>query len=183
LSSQYDNVLTFSRGEQYTAVYAAVYAVSVSTTSATDIASFTTIATYSEVDFSGIVEGAVLLASDLKTVDLVNYEGEQIYIAFVLEQNDDDNWFIDDVNVTGTLSIGEFEENKVSVYPNPTTGILNISSESTLSSIEIYNVLGSRIKIVKNSNKVDLSDLSAGTYIAKMTTANGFVKNQKVIKN
>src|SRR5690606_11912596 len=74
LTNYSDNVLTFSGGEQYTSVYASVYSVRVSTTSATDIASFTTIATYSEVDFSGIVEGAVLLASDLKTVDLVNYE-------------------------------------------------------------------------------------------------------------
>ncbi len=183
LANYTSTTLTFSGGQQYTDVYATSYTVRVSTTSATDIASFSTVATYSETDFSGAIDGLVLLASDLKTVDLSAYDGQQIYVAFVMEQNDDDNWFIDNVNVTGTLSIEEFTTNQFSIYPNPTTGLLTVSSRVAISKIEVFNVLGGRVKKIENSKKIDISNLSAGTYIARITTIDGNTQNQKIIKN
>ena len=177
------NSLTFSGGEQYTTVYASVYTVRVSTTSASDIASFTTVATYDENDFSGSADGVTLLASDLKTVDLAAYDGQQIYVAFVLEQNDDDNWFVDDVSVSGTLSVQEFDASQISMFPNPTNGLLTVSSKTTLSKIEIFNILGKRVKMVENSNDINLSELSAGAYIARITAVDGKTINKKIIKN
>ena len=41
-------------------------------------------------------------ATAMKTVSLSAYSGQQIYIAFVMVQNDGDNWFLDTVGVTGT---------------------------------------------------------------------------------
>lgn len=183
LTNYTGTALTFSGGQQYTSLYSTIYTIRISTTSPTNIGSFTTIATYSEADFSGIVEGPQLLASDLKSVDLAAYDGQQIYVAFVMEQDDDDNWFVDDVNVTGTLSIDEFSADKFSIHPNPTNGMLIITSKTALSKIEIFNVLGGRVKTIKNSNKIDISELPAGTYIARITTADGNTQNQKVIKN
>ena len=183
LTNYTSSTLTFSGGQQYTAAYFTIYTIRVSTTSPTSIASFTTVATYSEADFSGIVDGAPLLASDLKTVDLSAYDGQQIYVAFVMEQDDDDNWFVDDVNITGTLSVQEFTSNQFSMYPNPTTGLMTVSSRTAISKIEVFNVLGGRVKMIENSKKIDLSELSAGTYIAKVTTVDGNTQNQKIIKN
>lgn len=176
--------LTFYGGEQYTDVYTTQYSVRVSTTSPTDIASFEEIDAYTENDFSGIIDGASLTAGDQKTVDLSAYDGMQIYIAFVMTQDDGDNWFVDNVNVSGTLATPSFDDASIiSVYPNPTNGILNVSVKESLSSIEVYNVLGSLLKRSTNSNQVDISDLSAGSYLAKITATDGRTTTQKVIKN
>jgi len=184
LTNYTGTTLTFYGGQQYTDVYATEYSVKVSTTSATNIASFTEVAAYTEPNFSGIVSGITLAAGDQKTVDLSAYNGQQIYIAFVMTQDDGDNWFLDNVNVTGTLATPSFDNAaQISVYPNPTNGILNVSVSESLSSIEVYNVLGSLVKKSQNSNQVDISELSAGSYLAKITATDGRSITKKIMKN
>jgi hypothetical protein len=70
--------------------YGTTYTVRVSTTSQTDIASFTTIETMSEDDVPG--------AFGPMNIDLSAYVGQSIYVAFVMSQDDGDNWYIDDVD-------------------------------------------------------------------------------------
>ncbi len=111
----------------------------------------------------------------MKIIDLSAYDGDQIYIAFVMEQNDGDNWFIDDVNVTGTLSTTSFSVESFSIYPNPTKGVLNIVSNAQIALIEVYNILGDLVKTAENSNKIDLSDLSVGPYLARIASDDGKV--------
>lgn len=74
--------------------YGSVYTVRVSTTSQTDIASFTTILTMNEDDVPDSFSAT--------NVDLSAYIGQQVYVAFVMTQDDGDGWYIDDVNF-GTL--------------------------------------------------------------------------------
>jgi len=115
----------------------------------------------------------------MKIIDLSAYDGDQIYIAFVMEQNDGDNWFIDDVNVTGTLSTTSFSVESSSIYPNPTKGVLNIVSNAQIALIEVYNILGDLVNTAENSNKIDLSDLSVGTYFARISSDDGKVLMKK----
>ena len=82
--------LRFFAREQFTIDWNTEYSVRLSQTSATDIASFTTLQTYSEAELGNTF--------NLKTIDLSNYSGI-VYIAFVMEQNDGDNWFLDDVSI------------------------------------------------------------------------------------
>ncbi|MCG2610603.1 T9SS type A sorting domain-containing protein [Flavobacterium sp. SM15] len=178
--TDYTNVsLSFWGGQQYTADYATEYTVRVSTTSQTDISSFTTIETYTEADFATTTP-----ISSQKTVDLSAYNGQQIYIAFVMSQNDGDNWFIDDVNVTGTLGTADFNNNSAAaVYPNPTKGLITITNEENIQSIEVYGILGNLIKTVSRTNKVDIGELANGSYLIKIKTDQGAVRTEKVIKN
>jgi hypothetical protein len=54
---------------------------------------------------------------------------------------------------------GEFE-----VYPNPTTGVLNMTKAMT--SVEVYDVIGRKVYAQSNvEQSVDLSELQAGQYI------------------
>jgi hypothetical protein len=171
--------LSFYGGQQYTAEYGTVYNVMVSTTSQTDHASFTNVATYAEADF-----GTAQPLTSLKTVDLSAYNGQQIYIAFVMIQDDGDNWFIDDVNVTGTLGTADFNSNlKASLYPNPTKGVLNIDTTEAIEKIEVYGILGNLVKTVNNTKTVDMTELSNGSYMVKVKTVEGNVSTQKVMKN
>lgn len=89
------------------------------------------------------------------------------------------------VTVTGTNGCEGFDEvvitvipgaavdtelvNRFAVYPNPTSGILNIAGENIESS-EIYNYLGQSILTTKE-NKIDLSSYPAGVYFVKILTS------------
>ncbi|HLP65612.1 T9SS-dependent choice-of-anchor J family protein [Flavobacterium sp.] len=173
--------LTFYGGQQYTAAYGTTYEVLVSTTSQTDIASFTPVMMYGESDF--ISTGAApFTAADLKTVDLSAYDGQQIYVAFKMSQDDGDNWFIDNVDVTGTLSNVDFESTINNIYPNPTTGIVTIQHNETLESVKVIGLLGNVVKTFSNTSTIDLSDLNSGTYLLNIITESGKTTTRKVVK-
>ena len=73
--------------------------------------------------------------------------------------------------------------------PNPTTGILNIVSESKdLKSLTVFNILGQQVfytKYLNNTNKIitDLSFLESGMYVVKIITTSNEVQIEKLIKN
>ena len=90
------------------------------------------------------------------------------------------------MNVVGNiLSVEEFSlSNNISIYPNPTSDIINIevSNALTVRSLELYNIIG---KQVIKSNKVtnlNLSQLNAGIYMLKVITDSGSL-TKKIIKN
>jgi len=67
------------------------------------------------------------------------------------------------------------------IFPNPTTGILNISNIENLQSIRVLNLQG---KVVlgfnKPQNQIDLSELPNGIYFVQNITSNG-IETHKVI--
>lgn len=89
-------------------------------------------------------------------------------------------------NFNGTLSILDNSIlNTLKIYPNPTNGDrFNIrTTEDT--TITIYNVLGKIVKIAKiteDKNSVDISHLSKGVFIIRMSTAHKS-STKKLIKN
>ena len=86
------NILTFQQRQSYTTDYGNTYTVRVSTVSQTAHADFTIIDTQSETDFTAGVYS-------VKNIDLSAYDGTPIYVAFVMANNDGDNWYIDDVDL------------------------------------------------------------------------------------
>ena len=69
-----------------------------------------------------------------------------------------------------------------SVYPSPTTGILNIGSETTITQIEIYDQFGQLVLSNSNQNTIDISSVSQGFYFFKLKDENGNIGTQKVVK-
>jgi hypothetical protein len=54
------------------------------------------------------------------------------------------------------------------IYPNPTSDILNIDTES-LEEVKIYNLTGQLVLSADSGNKkIDISDLNAGTYLVQI---------------
>ena len=80
------------------------------------------------------------------------------------------------------LAINEFSINNTSVFPNPTNGLVNISSQEEIIKIEVFDILGRLIKSNQGINSIDISNLNQGVYILKFTTRNGFSKAQKIIR-
>lgn len=83
------------------------------------------------------------------------------------------------------LSSGEFvSDNSINVYPNPAANFVTINSDSTINSIQMYDVQG-RLLQTKIENKAeitfDISNQSNGIYFFKIQSDNG-VKVVKLIK-
>ncbi len=70
--------------------------------------------------------------------------------------------------------------NSVAVYPNPATSVVNISGD--VASIELFNSLGQEINVELKDNSIDISNLQAGVYFARIILANGEVVNTQIIK-
>ena len=82
------------------------------------------------------------------------------------------------------LSAEAFETAKFNVFPNPTNNDWNISSNSEISKVALYDVLGKEvISITPNANtvKINSSSLRPGLYFANITGVNGN-KTVKLIK-
>ena len=82
-------------------------------------------------------------------------------------------------NITGlaaaTASVNNNALLNISMYPNPTSSRLTISAQSTIKSAAIYNLLGKEVinlEINKNSESIDVSNLSSGMYLIKYTIEN-----------
>lgn len=83
-----------------------------------------------------------------------------------------------------SLASNTFENAKFIFYPNPVKDVLNISNTTTISKIQVINFLGQEM-IAKSINategQIDMSHLSSGTYLVKITSDNE-VKTIKVVK-
>jgi hypothetical protein len=77
-------------------------------------------------------------------------------------------------------------ESSLSVFPNPTTGKIQIQSLGSIQNLEIYNVLGEQIYKAPYSkqqtmNEVDLSNFQKGIYFVKISYENGKAEMRTVI--
>ncbi|TXD47227.1 T9SS type A sorting domain-containing protein [Polaribacter sp. IC073] len=72
----------------------------------------------------------------------------------------------------------------VSLYPNPSTNFLNISSDKRIEKASIYNILGKLVQTISvddTSKIINVSNLSAGIYLIKYTVEDA-VGTAKFIK-
>jgi hypothetical protein len=80
-------------------------------------------------------------------------------------------------------------ENKVLIYPNPTTGPLKISSLIRVDRVDLYSMtalnLKDKLNIIfeKNGAKLNLESLPNGIYIINITLENNNTISHKIIKN
>ncbi len=70
-------------------------------------------------------------------------------------------------------SISETDlNNAISIYPNPTTNILNINTTLQNFQVSVFNVTGQLILDKKNSYTLDVSSLPTGLYVFKLQDLN-----------
>ncbi len=68
---------------------------------------------------------------------------------------------------------------KVIIYPNPTTGSINIKANSSIYKSEIFDSKGQLLFSTKENN-CDLSNLSNGIYIIQTTDIQGHINSHKI---
>jgi hypothetical protein len=81
-----------------------------------------------------------------------------------------------------TLGVSDFQKIQIKLYPNPTSGLLYIETSQEVQSYEVYNLIGQQLLKGNVNDNINLKDLSKGTYIIRLTTQEGTVITEKVIK-
>ena len=82
-----------------------------------------------------------------------------------------------------TAGLGEHVDASVAVYPNPTNGFINITADSNLTSLRLYDLQGRLLQTVlpNNTNAVlDMASRATGVYLLKVTSEKG-MKVEKII--
>ena len=160
---------------------------------------------------SRVYNSSALISGFTGTLTFSYLEGELNDIAeadLVLElQADDDSWTtyggtVDEVNNTvsytfndpvsfkavtassadATLTVEDIYplDSRISVYPNPTANRIYIQGENVLQA-ELFDLRGRKVKAT-NQKQIDLSDITSGSFILKITTDNNNTKSFKIIK-
>ena len=80
------------------------------------------------------------------------------------------------------LTLPEAEIVKTTIYPNPSSGIINFSIDMQDEIIEIFNLNGQNIlnKVIDSSNRVELN-LPSGIYFLRSNTKSGILNSKLII--
>jgi len=105
----------------------------------------------------------------------------QAYYVFVLNSG-----AVTDIVIDGTnLGVSDNTIAGFSYYPNPASGVLNLSSVENIEHVSLYSLLGQRVidkRVGATESTLDVSGLSTGTYLMKVTV-NGEIGTYKVLKD
>lgn len=74
-----------------------------------------------------------------------------------------------EVDIAAATGVEEVETTTTTVYPNPATNVLNVSTNENVLLVEVYSINGALVKAVKTKT-VDVSDLDSGLYILTVKT-------------
>ncbi|MCH2218682.1 MAG: choice-of-anchor J domain-containing protein, partial [Flavobacteriales bacterium] len=107
------NILTFQQRQEWGSPYGSIYTIRVSTASQTTHADFTIVDTQAEADFTTVYSA--------HNVDLSAYNDVPIYVAFVMTNDDGDNWYIDDVDLIADATAPDCASN-----PIPADGAVDV---------------------------------------------------------
>lgn len=83
-----------------------------------------------------------------------------------------------------SLLINDIENKQFTLFPNPTSDVLNIklNTDNVADEITIYNIIGQKVLSFKAQQTINVSILPPGTYCLKLESQNGiaiknFIKN------
>ena len=83
-----------------------------------------------------------------------------------------------------TITVG-VRENKefasLNLFPNPTTGSVTFESKEEIEMIEIFSLTGQKMNSFINTNRIDISELTPGVYMARVIAGNK-VSTKRIIK-
>ncbi len=86
----------------------------------------------------------------------------------------------------GTVSVDQNQiDNNVRLYPNPTSGTLNIESVSNIKELHVYNIYGALVAVINvnaKQQRIDVGNYTTGTYMIQLHTDTGVITKRVIIK-
>ena len=95
-----------------------------------------------------------------------------------------ESYYFDDVKLNINLSLQNFSNDKINIFPNPANDLITISSDKLIEAISLYNVLGQEVissRPNNNNQTIDIASLNSGVYIIKTTIA-GATSSSRIVK-
>lgn len=78
----------------------------------------------------------------------------------------------------------ELTQYEFSIYPNPTSGIVNIGGDlKEIKKVEIFDLTGKKVDSSIENYSIDVTFLNSGIYLMRIVDKNGVHYNHKFIKN
>ena len=74
------------------------------------------------------------------------------------------------------------KNNSLNIFPNPTKGEINIRTDKKIKSSTFFDLSG-KVLLQSNSEKVNISSFTKGTYLLKVEFADGSTKTEKILKD
>ena len=79
-----------------------------------------------------------------------------------------------------TLSIDDLEESTITIYPNPSTGIVNITGVEQVDEIRVFTISGQLVKKAENTSSIDLSSEMRGLYMIEIESDGKTIVNRLI---
>ena len=112
-----------------------------------------------------------------RSVDLSSegYDGQSVYIAFVLRTYDGYKLYIDDIQVfkEDDASSQEVSAIEFQMFPNPCQNEVHFKSTSPIEQIQIYDLSGKIITSTTGST-IETRSLKRGSYVVKIWSGEYF---------
>jgi len=84
--------------------------------------------------------------------------------------------------VSSSLAVNDnVKKINLSIYPNPTTDVLNIKTQDKIVEVSVYDVTGKAINTKLIDGKINVNQLPKGNYILRITTDKA-IYQEKFIK-
>jgi hypothetical protein len=121
------------------------------------------------------VTSAVLSVPPLNTTAPGFNVGDVIYVIAEITPDNETNF----VNNAGSFTLEAVvgieakTAKSFSVFPNPATDVLNISSSEEVTTVSVLSLDGKVVSTTTNNKQVDVSKLRTGVYIYEVTTVSG----------
>ncbi|MEX0995534.1 MAG: T9SS type A sorting domain-containing protein [Flavobacteriaceae bacterium] len=132
-----------------------------------------------------LIDSFTLTSATPTTENFFGFISDEPIGRIEIEGADEDGELLSNLSfgVCEVLSINDNLLSLVSVYPNPTSDILNIKVPSSVEiiSVSLYSMLGKNMGTSVTNNTLDISNLTKGVYFLNLETNQGSL-TQKVVK-
>lgn len=79
------------------------------------------------------------------------------------------------------LSVNSKEEQRLAVFPNPVKDMVSIEGRD-VAEIQVYNVLGVKVKSFTNTNRISIEGLPEGVYLLRIADKEGNTFLERIVK-
>lgn len=117
-----------------------------------------------------------------RTVSLADFAGQTIRIAIHnMTGQGGDCMMVDDITIASGVGIEEVNNKvNVEVYPNPVLDLLNVNGKN-IKMVEVIDMNGRTVLTSERAGRINMSTLSEGVYMVRVTTGKG-VATEKIVK-
>jgi len=81
-----------------------------------------------------------------------------------------------------TLGIQNVKSTNLNIAPNPVSKYFTVTATANILKIEIINTAGQKVKVTKEADNINVSELKNGVYYVNVTFENGKTETKKIIK-